>query len=438
MQTWKIKRDSEKRIRTGHPWVFSNDLMKSPKGIEAGELIELHTERGEVLGTGYGHPGSLISFRFLTRERLDDVGTAEFFFRSIRKSWQHRLQLGFDNVSFRLVFAEADGLPGLIIDRYVLQTYGEPEQIFVIQISTSGMENLKDSVVAGLEKAVKYFSELKHSPNWSQTGVILSPDSGIRALEGLKVEAKSWLKPSLVEKQNGKVEIQIRSARKKEVGPTMNVDLIEGQKTGFFLDQAYNISLLTEIFDTWIHTQKRRPIRVLDLFTYVGQWSAQLVKDAPIDPSQFEVTLADASDDALAMAQANVEKTGAKVKTVKMDILEKLSQLNSEPFDVVICDPPAFVKKKKDLPTAVPAYVKLNRDAMRLTRKGGLFVSCSCSGLLDSNEFRQVLMKASHKAEQDFTWVAQGGLAWDHPMRIEFPEGQYLKGWVGITKEFQL
>jgi 23S rRNA (cytosine1962-C5)-methyltransferase len=214
-----------------------------------------------------------------------------------------------------------------------------------------------------------------------------------------------------------------------------DVDFIGGQKTGFFLDQRSNIELAARsarglILDA---KNKGRSVKILDLFCYVGQWGAQLAHLARAEGVKAEVTIVDASMKALELAKANVERHGGIATIEKRDVLEDIKTFENGGFDIVICDPPAFVKKKKDLPTGTQAYFKLNREALRKTMPGGLFVSCSCSGLFGEAEFREMLSRVAVANDRRVRWVARGSHSADHPQRPEFPQGTYLKSWMGIV-----
>jgi 23S rRNA (cytosine1962-C5)-methyltransferase len=215
-----------------------------------------------------------------------------------------------------------------------------------------------------------------------------------------------------------------------------DVDFMEGQKTGFFLDQRLNVRLA---WPAVTHLARRcakegRPLRILDLFCYVGQWSVQIADAARTVQARCAVTLADSSASALDFAARNVARAGnVDVIKKKSDILNEITQYPVGSFDVVICDPPAFIKKKKDHPTGRAAYLKLNREALKRVAPAGLIVSCSCSGLLLESEFEEILSDARRLSSRDVLWLARGGHGEDHPFRAEFPQGRYLKGHVGLV-----
>jgi 23S rRNA (cytosine1962-C5)-methyltransferase len=254
----------------------------------------------------------------------------------------------------------------------------------------------------------------------------------IRKLEGIEIEAPIVQKAvegvSLEDTQ-----IQIQSVWKKDENIHFDVNLIEGQKTGFFLDQTHNIKLLIEALKPRLSEYKSRPVRIVDLCCYMGQWSAHLVHFLNAHGISTEVTLVDVSDLALKIAKKNLDqfnKDNSKlnhIKYVKTDVLEGLTDFAESAFDVVISDPPAFVKNKRDLETGLHGYMKLNQQAFRIAAHNALVISCTCSGLVQMTDFKNSMRKAIVRSGKKAKVITEGGLGWDHPQLIQFPEGQYLK-----------
>ncbi|NDD93374.1 methyltransferase domain-containing protein, partial [bacterium] len=212
------------------------------------------------------------------------------------------------------------------------------------------------------------------------------------------------------------------------------VDLLGGQKTGFFLDQWANIQLVLQRIEQWPVATRRKQIRILDLCCYVGQWSAQLSRFFEQRGIQVEITLVDSSRAALQSAEKNVKASGAtQIKTVETDVLRGLADLPDRAFDLVISDPPALIKGRKDVPVGTHAYLQLHTQAARLVAEQGVWVACSCSGLLTEESFLETISKAARRQSRKFSWVARGGQAPDHPILAEFPEGRYLKCWLGLA-----
>jgi 23S rRNA (cytosine1962-C5)-methyltransferase len=286
------------------------------------------------------------------------------------------------------------------------------EQVDVAQAHSAGA----DRMLGFLPEVLRKLDPVA----WEKGSLVFRNDVGVRKLEGMNEETPK------VAKNGGadlaKARIRVRSA----VGgkPLLfQADLLEGQKTGFFLDQAGNIAAALAQLKGF------KPKRILDLCCYVGQWGAQF---ASLHPG-VEVTGVDASASALELARKNVEAAGGQFKPLKADVLHELKDLPEKSFDLVICDPPALIKGRKDIPQGKHAYLQLNTQAIRLLAEGGAFVSCSCSALLEEEDFAAAIHKAASRNSRDLRFVARGGQAPDHPFLAEFPEGRYLKCWVGLA-----
>jgi len=421
---WQLKLQAQKKFSLGHPWVFSNELKHSPKNVSPGEVLELYSEGGDFLARGYAHPNTLICFRILSRDVNEEI-SGEFFYHRLLRAFEKRKLARVDSESFRFVFAESDFLPGLIIDRYKMPS---DAQVFVIQSSTAGMDQLLPQVFEGLERVVRSHFSI----SWEKSGVILALDSKSRAMEGLAIEAKR-LHKDLEGVNWSDVEIEIAAALPSLSSLKMSVDLLGGQKTGFFLDQRSNIELVAGACDK-MFSGSMKSIRVLDLCCYNAQWSSQIAHLFSNKAIRAELTCVDASEKALAFAKKNLQKfapPNSQLQFKKLDVLKELSQLADQSYDIVICDPPAFIKKKQDLANGERAYVKLNRDAIKKTASGGLFMSCSCSGHLDEAKFREVLIQAAGRSGRSLEWLWRGTHSPDHPELAEFPQGTYLKSWLG-------
>lgn len=426
MTVWKLRQGADRRVRSGHPWVFSNELAASPKGHEPGAPVELQDAKGQFLARGYGNPHSLIAFRALSFNSQDQEPTSfEYLHGKLLSAWRSRKATGFRG-SFRLCFGESDYLPGLVLDYYLVEQNGQRAQVFAAQFVTAGL----NAAVQDLEGFFKTLVEKAQAEGlsemgWNQTAVVIRNDVSVRKLEGLQVEEPRILKevPGL---DLANVDIFVNSASDDEL-VKMACDLYEGQKTGFFLDQTHNIFLAVNLFKSWAKTRKQKQIRVLDLCCYVGHWSTQITRVLKAQGFDVEVTIVDVSKTALEFAKRNAEREGAQVLVREMDVLEGLVDLASQHYDIVIADPPAFIKAKKDIPTGQHAYLKMNTQAFRVVRKEGFVVSCSCSGLLTEEDFREAIRKSIQRNKLESRGVLRGGHAADHPTLIQFPEGFYLK-----------
>jgi 23S rRNA (cytosine1962-C5)-methyltransferase len=436
----RLKAKEERRFRQGHPWVYSNELQDSPKPLGMGDVVELHDSGGAFLAYGFANPGSLISFRELSRTRGEPgvlpggVG-AEFFLNRFQEALRYRRGWFGSEQSFRLVYGEADGLSGLIIDRFNCQK----GLIYVVQPHAAGMDRNLDSILKAL-------SELeKDSTSGSPVRLaIMRRDASSREKEGIPRE------PSIGYDLNGLSPLPdlegLRQVRFRVPGIMgsmieLSADLVSGQKTGFFFDQLQNIRLLETLLLRKLRNDRssRTPglaYSVLDLCSYVGQWSAHLVQPfVEREALPLELICVDASEPALRLARENVEATASdsgasakvSVRTLKADVLEPMSGIADRSFDVVIADPPAFIKSRKSIPQGKQAYVQLFQIAIAKVRPGGLVVCCSCSQLLSPEDFREVLGKASRRSGRKVRWIAEGAPSVDHFLRLEFQEGHYLK-----------
>jgi 23S rRNA (cytosine1962-C5)-methyltransferase len=415
---WRLKAGLDRRFRSGHPWAYSNELQASPKGIQPGQGIELHDAGGKFLARGYGSPVSLIAFRALTRdESVTDPASAQGIARTLARASSLREGLGLARFSHRLCFGEADRLPGLVVDRYRLES---GRDVLVAQAHTAGAERM----IGALPEAL---SVLLGREAWAKATLIIRNDLPVRKLEGLAEEERATV---LHGDASGleQAEILVEPVR-GETPVSFTVDLKSGQKTGFFLDQSANTRLAASLLEPG---QGQR-VRILDLCCYVGQWSSQLARHfTQARPGRkVEVTAFDSSARALELARGNIEGAGASCETVRGDVLEELAGLKTGSYDIVVCDPPALIKGRKDIPQGKHAYLQLNTQAVRLTRPGGFLVSSSCSGLLEEEDFLSALGKAARRNGVDLRLIARGSQSPDHPMLPEFPEGRYLKCWIG-------
>ncbi|SNB46313.1 class I SAM-dependent rRNA methyltransferase [Geobacter sp. DSM 9736] len=380
-----LGRKEEKRLRGGHPWVFSNEIAEIAGDKVPGAAAEVYDAGGGYVGTGHYNPRSLIAVRLLTRERGEDVDSAVFYAERFRRAQAYRQLIYPDLTSCRLVHGEGDHLSGLVVDRY-----GE---ILSVQFLSAGMEARRELVVEALQEV------------FSPRGIIARNDVAVRALEGLdeRVEILAGDVPETVVMD--------------EHGLQLLVDLRGGQKTGHFLDQKENHLLLEGI---------SRGGDVLDCFSYSGSWG--------IHAAAFgarSVTCVDISPRAVALAERNAAMNGlgGTVAVEALDAFDRLRSLKHEGrrFDVVVLDPPAFVKSKKALREAQKGYLTINRRAMELLRPGGYLITCSCSYHMEREMFRDLLTAAAQQAGREFRLIGIRGQAPDHPVLLAVPETDYLK-----------
>jgi 23S rRNA (cytosine1962-C5)-methyltransferase len=422
MNKWDISPRGEKRFLDGHPWVFSNEILSPIKKLEPGELVQLVSSKGKPLAIGYGNPHSLIAFRCLARST--DAISTDWLVEKLLQAARFREQIQVAKYSHRLVFSEADSLPGLVIDCFKTPS---TQQIFVIEILTAGMEKLLDDPVKILTAFLNKCSE--QNLNYyaaSRSTFIIKKDSSFRKLENLPIE-ESTVCGEMTKDDLKDVTITVASASNARDYIQLRANLAGGQKTGFFLDQRLNIQLLISNLPRFSDT----PVKVLDLFCYVGQWSKQIAHHFSLQNREHSLHAIDASMSALEFAEKNL---GNDALLEKMDIVEHAASLPANTYDIVICDPPALIKSKKDFDAGRHAYVKVNAAAMRALKPGGIFVSCSCSQHLNDQDLMDVLIRASVKAQKNIKWIARGLQGSDHPMMLEFPQGTYLNAWIGVAK----
>jgi 23S rRNA (cytosine1962-C5)-methyltransferase len=427
-ETWVISPRGEKRFSLGHPWVFSNEISNSIKSVAPGDLVQLTNQKGQFLALGYGNPHSLIAFRTLSRGAFP-IGEDWFVSRFVEAA-QFRQTLGVAEYSHRLIFSEADSIPGLIVDCFKT---ADKHQVFVLEILTAGIEKLFSQILP--TNLFPHFLKvardlgLPYLP-WEQTSLVIKKDNSFRRMENLSLvetEAQGELSTEAL----GRQQILIAKSLHKQDSIGFYTDLVHGQKTGFFLDQRSNIQLLLSQLPTF----KSPTVKILDLFCYAGQWSAQIAAELQARGHTVEVTCVDASQKALDFAAENSKPFCSKVTPVKMDIVEKCQELPQNTFDVVICDPPALIKSKKDHPAGKSAYTKINTAALRSLNARGIFISCSCSQHLSDEDLVDVLTTATLKSRKNMNWIGKGQQGPDHPMRLEFPQGTYLNSWLGLAKD---
>jgi 23S rRNA (cytosine1962-C5)-methyltransferase len=381
----RLKRAEDRRINAGHPWVFSNevDIARTPLvALPAGAQVRLVSDRDRFLGFAYVNPHSLICARIMSRDPDYPINESLLVHRlNVALALRQRLS---DEPYGRLVFGESDNLPGLVLDRF--------DDVIVGQIATAGMEALRPAVEAAVRKVLK--PRLLYWKN----------DSGARELEQLPV----FSGPAF-----GDTVAQLRV---REAGIDFAAPLAEGQKTGWFYDQTANRATLGRFLP--------RGARVLDVCSYVGAWAITALKHGAAS-----ATCVDASAAVLEFAQRNAATAGHALETLRGDAFEVLKNLHEtgERFDAVILDPPAFIKRRKDIPHGQAAYRKLNQLAMNLIERDGLLVSCSCSYHLEEPQLVTAVQTAARHSARFAQILAFGGQSPDHPVHPAIPESRYLK-----------
>jgi 23S rRNA (cytosine1962-C5)-methyltransferase len=387
----RLKRNEDRRLHAGHLWIFSNevDTQQTPlTKFKAGELVRVLAHNDRALGLAYVNPQSLISARMLETWKLPDVA---WLATRIRAALALRERL-YPKPYYRLVYGESDGLPGLVIDRY--------GSTCVVQIGTAGMEKLKSQIQQALEQVL------------GCEALLFKNDSSSREMEGL---------PSYVEAATAQFDAL---GQVVEDGLEFQAPLVAGQKTGWFFDQAANRRNLVKYV--------RKGARMLDMFSYVGAWGVRAAHSGA-----REVLCVDSSAAALELASSNAERNhvnernGSQLTTLRgdaFDVLEDLAKKRAL-FDMVVIDPPAFAKRKKDLPKALAAYKRLNQLAMKVIADDGILVSCSCSHHVSHDDLQDAIAKAARAADKHLQMLEIGGQAPDHPVHPAIPETRYLKAY---------
>ncbi|SEO93364.1 class I SAM-dependent rRNA methyltransferase [Aquisalimonas asiatica] len=381
-----LKQGEERRLRAGHLWVFSNevDSARSPlKAFEPGQDATLRDHSGRPLGTAYVNPHSLICARLISRD--PERGLDESLL-------VHRLNLAlalrerhFPTPHYRLVHGDGDGLSGLVIDRY--------GDTCVVQPNTAGMDRALDAIISALQRVL------------APAHVLVRADSPLRELEGLE-STVDWAGGA------GPDALEII-----ENGLTFSVPATTGQKTGWYYDHRANRARIAPYV---------RGMRVLDVFSYAGAWGLQALA-----AGAESLVAVDSSSDALDALDANAERNGlgehvTGVEGDAFDVLKALRQ-DGERFDAVIVDPPAFVKRKKDLKAGLSGYRRLNQLALQVLEKNGVLISASCSAHVDEQQLLGEVLGAARHVDRSLQLVERGGQAPDHPEHPAIPESRYLK-----------
>ena len=383
MPSLTLKRKIAPRIALGHPWIFANEVDKLPDGLEGGEIVDVHYYDGKFAGRGYVNPKSQIIARILTRNKNEQINE-EFFLHRIRQAWQYRQQIGYSE-NCRLIFGEADGLAALIIDKF--------NDYFVIQTLALGIDKWKPAIVKALETVFK------------PKGIYERNDVPVRELEGLQ-QQKGFLSAPF------DTRIILR-----ENGLRFYVDIENGQKTGYFLDQQDNRRALQHI---------AKGADVLGSFCYTGTFELH----AGFYGAKSVLGL-DISESAVRQAEENAVLNGlqdiCKFQAVNAFDALKAWAKEGRQYDVVILDPPAFTKSRETIQKAITGYKEINLRGMKLVKKGGFLVTCSCTNLVQPELFLDIIRMAAKDARRDLrqvTWQAQSS---DHPIIWGLDNTHYLK-----------
>lgn len=386
-----LKKGEGRTLKAGGLWVFDNEIESVMGDFEDGDIVVVHDYDGYGMGRGYINRHSKIRIRMLTRNKDQEIDAA-FLKMRVKEAWEYRKKT-VDTSSCRIIFGEADFLPGIVIDKFA--------DVCVVQSLALGIDRLKPVILQALK-------EVLAEDGMILRGIYERSDVKVRKNEGMEL-----YKGFIGEPFDTNVEIV-------ENGVKYMVDVKDGQKTGFFLDQKYNRLAIQKLC---------KNAKVLDCFTHTGSFAL----NAGIAGAR-EVTGVDASELAVHQAQENAKLNGldGRVKFICEDVFELLPRLEEEgeKYDVVILDPPAFTKSRSSIKNAVKGYREINLRGMKLVRDGGFLATCSCSHFMDYELFTKTIGQAARNAHKRLRQVEYRTQAPDHPILWAADESYYLKFYI--------
>ena len=386
-------------VEQGHPWIYEGEVIRQEGDCENGGLVDAVSEKGKYLGTGFLSEKSKIRVRLLSRNANDRFDAA-FWQRRLQYAWDYRKTVMGDQTSCcRIIFGEADGFPGLTVDRF--------SDLLVTQTLSIGMERAKDMIFPALVKLLREDGAVIR-------GVFERNDVAIRELEGMAQNKGWYVLPGETPPESPMTEIC-------ENGIYYSVDVENGQKTGFFLDQKYNRLAVAKL---------AKGKRVLDCFTHTGSFALNAAKGGT-----EHVTAVDVSASAIGMARQNALRNGLEdrmdfVTADVFDLLPELAAKGGKPYDFIILDPPAFTKSRKTVDSAQRGYKEINLRALKLLPRGGYFATASCSHFMPSELFVKMLKAAALDAGVELRQIEARQQAPDHPILWNVPETDYLKFYI--------
>ncbi|MBQ7060716.1 MAG: class I SAM-dependent rRNA methyltransferase [Clostridia bacterium] len=391
-----VTEKAERSIRAGHPWVYAEEVASAPGEAPDGSLVDVYSRKDRYLGTGFFNSASLIRVRLLS-ENANDRFDDEFFRRRIRWCIDYRRTvMGEDWSCCRVIFGEADRFPGLTVDRF--------EDVLVTQVLSLGFEKMKERLYDAL---ITVFSEY----GVHIRAICERNDVAIRLKEGMEEGKGFYNDPRLDPDFDGKLIIT-------ENGIKYEIDVLNGQKTGYFLDQKYNRRAAARLAPGR---------RVLDCFTHTGAFALNCAL-----AGAEHVTAADISKDAIEQTKHNAELNGLaeRMDFVTADVFDLLTEMELAkkcPYDYIILDPPAFTKSRGTVQSAIKGYTAINAKAMKLLPRGGYLATCSCSHFMTNELFRRMLSEAAESAGVRLRQIEERQQAPDHPILWGVPETDYLK-----------
>ena len=386
-------------VEQGHPWIYEGEVIRQEGDCENGGLMDAVSEKGKYLGTGFFSKYSKIRLRLLSRNANDRFDAA-FWQRRLQYAWDYRKTVMGDDISCcRIIFGEADGFPGLTVDRF--------SDLLVTQTLSIGMERVKGIIFPALV-------ELLRQDGQEIRGIFERNDVAIRELEGMAQNKGWYVLPGETPPESPVTEI-------RENGVYYAVDVENGQKTGFFLDQKYNRLAVARL---------AKGKRVLDCFTHTGSFALNAALGGAA-----HVTAVDVSASAIEMARQNARRNGLEdrmdfITADVFDLLPELAVQGKAPYDFIILDPPAFTKSRKTVESAQRGYKEINLRALKLLPRGGYFATASCSHFMPSELFVKMLRSAALDAGVELRQIEARQQAPDHPILWNVPETDYLKFYI--------
>lgn len=388
-----IDEKGRKQQENSHPWVYDNEVISIEGNYENGDIVDVLSQKGKYLGSGFINNNSKIIVRIISRNANDKFDEA-FFERRLRYAWDYRKTvMGEDRKCCRIIFGEADEFPGLTIDRF--------NDILVAQVLSLGIEKRKDIIFNLIYKILKEDGE-------EIVGLYERNDVEIRKLEGLE-EYKGYYKLNGVDIPNYTITEIV------ENGIKYKVDVENGQKTGFFLDQKYNRLAISKI---------AKGKNVLDCFTHTGSFALNAAKG-----EAKHVHAVDISDTAIEMARENAKLNNLEdnMSFEVVNVFDLLPNIKNNEYDFIILDPPAFTKSRKTIENAKRGYKQINYRAMKALPRGGYLATCSCSHFMDEEKFLNMLKDAAKDAGVRLRQIEKRQQSPDHPILINVNETDYLK-----------
>ena len=390
--TITISEEGEKWLDKGQMWMYSNNALSIDQSINNGTLVDIITTRGRYLGTGFLSKESHITVRILSKNQ-DEIIDKEFFKKRIQFAYDYRKTLENDNITnCRLIFGEADELPGLTVDRY--------NDILVSQISSYGLDQIKYMIYELLLDVLK-------DDHQDVKGIYERNDINVRSKEGLSLDKGYWKNMNLP-----------TTTVINENGLKLNVDVENGQKTGYFLDQKDNRVLLRKM----AHGKS-----VLDCFSHTGGFALNAAYG-----NAKKVVAVDVSQTALDQGYANAKLNGLqeRISFVKDDVFDYLDKCQKGQYDIIVLDPPAFTKSRKTINSAYNGYKRINMQAMKLLKNGGYLITCSCSRFMEVDNFEKMLRESAKEAGVTLKQVSVTQQNKDHPILWTMEETSYLKFYI--------